>query len=124
MSIEIPVTTYTPEELEKLEKMGFKVVYKNKCMMCGKKFTSKNAEQLQKRLEKHVDEKCPIAKWMRITTKILEIAGLKKVIKADLCYLMEGKFPDGLERTKPKELEILNDVKNMLDNWGKKEKEL
>ena len=101
--------------------MGFKVIYKNECMLCGKKFTSKYAEQLQKRLEKHVDEKCPMAKWMRTVTKILEIAGLKNVIKADLCYLMEGKFPDGLERTKLVELKILKDVKNMLDNWGKKE---
>jgi len=122
MSEEVPVTTYTPEQLRKLEEMGFKITYKNKCGLCGKQFTSKNEERLQKRLEEHVDEKCPTARWMRGATKILELAGLKNVIQADLIYLMEGKFPDGCGRVEPEELEILNNVKDMLDNWGKEDK--
>lgn len=113
--------TYTPEELKKLKEMGFTFTYKNECMLCGKKFTSKNAEKLQKRLEKHVDEQCPTAKWMRTVTKILEIAGLKNVVNVDLIYLQEGRFPDGYKCTRsPEELEILNNVKNMLDNWVKR----
>lgn len=119
-------TKLTLEEAEKLkpmlDKMGLKieVVYDTKCDLCGKKFTSKNEERLRKRLEKHIDEKCPTAKWMKSASKILEIAGLKNIIYADLMYLQDGKFPKGLERTKSEELEILNNVKNMLDNWGKK----
>ena len=113
--------TYTPEELKILEKMGFRIVYKNECMLCDKKFTSKNEERLQKRLEKHVNEECPTAKWMRTATKILEIAGLKNVINADLIYLQDGKFPGDYERV-PAEVEILNGVKDMLDNWGKEDK--
>ena len=113
---------YTPEELKILEGMGFTFVYENKCMLCGKKFTSKNEERLQKRLEEHVDTKCPMAKWTRTVTKILEIAGLKNVINADLLYLADGTVSKGHERV-GKELEILNDVKNMLDNWGKEEEE-
>lgn len=112
-----------PEEAKKLEAMGVKLetIYENKCILCGKKFTSKNEERLAKRLEKHVDEECESAKWMRGAFKILEIAGLKNVINADLIYLQDGKFPEGCKRTKPEELEILDNVKNMLDNWGRKE---
>lgn len=118
-------TELTPEEAKKLkpvlDKLGLeiKVVYKTKCELCGKKFTSKNEKRLGERFEKHVDEKCEVAKWMRMASKILVIAGLKNVINADLIYLQEGKFPKGHERTKPEEIEILDNVKDMFDNWGR-----
>ena len=115
--------TLTSEEIKKLELMGVKVrvPYKNKCILCGKKFTSKNKERLAKRLEKHVNEACEAAKWVHTATRVLEIADLTNVIMADLYYLQEGKFSKGYERTKPEELEILNDVKNALDNWSKED---
>ena len=118
----------TPEEAAKLkptlDELGIKfaTIYENKCKLCDKKFTSKSEKKLARRFKKHVDE-CPAGKWMRAAFKILKIAGLKKVILADLIYLEEGKFPEGCERTKPEELEILDDVKNMMDNWGKEEEE-
>ena len=120
-------TSLTPEAAKKLEpvlsKLGLeiKVVYKTECELCGKKFTSKDEKRLDKRLEKHIDEKCNVAKWMRGAFEILRISGLKSVICADLIYLQDGKFPEGCERTKPEELEILNNVKDMIDNWGKDE---
>lgn len=115
----------TPEEAKKLEQLGFKleVTYKNKCILCGKKFTSKNEERLVKKLEKHVNEKCTVAKWMKSAFNILRIVGLKNVIMSDLLYLQEGRFPEGHGRTKPEELEILDNVKHMMDNWRKKETE-
>lgn len=119
-------TKLTLEEAEKLKpvlsKLGLeiKVVYENKCILCGKKFTSKNEERLAKKLEKHVDEKCAAAKWMKTAFNILRIAGLKNVIMSDLLYLQEGRFPEGSERTEPEEVEILDNVKCMMDNWGKK----
>lgn len=113
------IRKFTPEEVKELEQMGFKVIYKSKCILCGKKFSSKNEEHLAKRFKKHVDEKCPAAKWARGATKILEIAGLKNVMMSDLYYLQEGEFFKGYERTNPEEIEILDNVKNMFDNWGK-----
>lgn len=109
-------TKLTSEEAKKLEQLGFKleVAYKNKCILCGKKFTSKNEERLDKRFEKHIDEKCTVAKWMRGVFKILEIMGLKNVIMADLIYVQEGRFPEGCERTNSKELDILNQAKDLL----------
>lgn len=115
-----PSTEVTPETAEKLKpllvKLGIqiKVVYKTECELCGKKFTSKDEKQLDKKLEKHIDEKCKAAKWIRGATKILEIMGLKNIIFADLIYIQDGKFPEGRERTKPEELDILNRARKLL----------
>lgn len=118
----------TPKEAEKLkpilDKLGFeiKTVYEVKCELCGKKFTSKDEKRLNKRLGKHIDKECPVARWMRGTTEILKMMGLKNIIMADLIYLQKGEFPRGCERTKSEELEILNRVKNLLIDQEEEEK--
>jgi len=113
-------TKLSPEQAEKLkptlDKLGIeiKVVYETKCELCGKKFASKDEKQLDKRLEKHVDEKCSVAKWIRGAEKILEIMGLKNITFADLIYVQEGKFPEGCERRDLLELDILNRARELL----------
>lgn len=117
----------TPEEAKKLkpmlDKLGIKteVIHEVKCDLCGKKFKGKNKIQVGKRFGNHIDGKCKVAKWMRGATKILEIMGLKNPVFGDLFYIQDGKFPKGYSRAKPEELEILNRVRDLLENFGKEE---
>jgi len=113
-------TEITPAAAEKLKpllgELGIKieVIYKNECTLCGKKFSSKNEKRLDEKLEKHVDEKCATARWMRGVIKILEIMGLKNIMMSDLFYIQDGKFPEGCGRTKPEELGMLNRTRELL----------
>jgi len=111
----------SPEEAMKLkpflDKLGLelKVIYENKCELCGKKFISKDKEKLEKKLVNHVDNECNEAKWIRGATNILEILGLKNVKMGDLYYIQFGKFPKDYKRTKPEEMNILNRAKDALN---------
>ena len=110
----------TPEEAKKLEALGFelKVIYKNKCILCGKKFTSKDENKLKKKLEKHIDEECDDAKWVKGASEILRIMGLKNVVMGDVYYAEYGKFPKGYKRTKPEELDMLNRIRDLLNSYN------
>jgi len=111
----------TSEETEKLKpilgKLGLEitVMYETACNLCGKKFRSKDEKQVSKRLEKHVDEKCNAAKWLRGTAEILKLLGLKKVVYGDLVYIQDGKFPIGYSHMGLEELGILDRARDLIN---------